>query len=199
MVEFKNKKRASYSVKRYGTLLDKVVNLSHSLDQKVWNYYEEDGEMTKLFYYNQATDEEMIFLVDTEDFEKVRGNYWTLNTNGYAFTRKNDKRIFLHNLILDFDNSKETTDHKNKNRLDNRKVNLHRVSYNYNSYNKSMQSNNTSSVVGVDYNRNKWRARIQYKDINKTKSFKTFEEAKDCRHKWEQELAVKFNDYHESE
>ena len=34
IVKFKNGKRASYSAKRYGTLLEKVTELSHSLDKK---------------------------------------------------------------------------------------------------------------------------------------------------------------------
>lgn len=199
IVEFKNNKRASYSARRYGTLLEKVTKLSHSLDKKIWNYYEIEGEVTKLFYYNQATSQEVIILIDTEDFEKVSDRYWTLNSNGYAFSRQGNKRIFLHNLILGFDESKDVTDHKDRNKLNNRKKNLHRVSYNFNSYNRNMQANNTSSVTGVDNHRGRWRARIQYKDFNRTKTFDTFEEAVKCRREWEKELAVKFNDYHESE
>ena len=70
IVKFKNGKKASYSAKRYGTLLEKVTELSHSLNKKIWNYYEIEGETTKLFYYNQATNQEEIILIDTEDFEK---------------------------------------------------------------------------------------------------------------------------------
>lgn len=199
MVEFSNGKRASYSKNRYGTLLNKVVDLSVSIDEKVWNYFEHEKEITKLYYYDQSAQKEVVFIIDREDFHKVKNKYWTLNTNGYPFSRQGGKRTFLHNLILDFDKSSDVTDHKNRNKLDNRKSNLHRTSYNYNSYNSNKQSNNTSGVIGVDKHRGRWRARIQYKEISKVKMFDKFEEAKQCRLDWENELAVKFNDYHESE
>lgn len=199
MVQFTNGTRASYSVKRYGTLLDRIVSQSVELDKKIWNYYEIDGKTTKLFYYDQSRQTEVDFLIDTEDLEKVSDYYWTLNVNGYVFTRTGGKTIFLHNLILDFDESKDTTDHINKIRTDNRKSNLRRVSFNVNSFNKSMQSNNTSDIIGVDRHRNKWRARIQFKDIKYSKAFDTKKEATTQRKLWEKELAVKFNDYDESQ
>ena len=63
--------------------------------------------------------------------------------------------------------SLKITDHKDRNKLNNRKENLHRTSYNFNSYNKNMQAN-TSSVTGVDNHKDDG-ARIQYKDFNRTK------------------------------
>lgn len=199
MVQFTDGTRASYSTKRYGTLLDKIVSKSVELDKKIWNYYEIDGRITKIFYYDQKQKAEITFLIDTEDFEKVSDYYWTLNVNGYAFTRTGGKTIFLHNLILDFDESKDTTDHINKVRTDNRKSNLRRVSFNVNSFNKTMQSNNTSDTTGVDQHNDKWRARIQFKDIKHSRIFETKKEAIAQRRSWEKELAVKFNDYGESQ
>lgn len=198
-VVFKNKRRASYATKRYGTLLDKIVAQSIDLDKKIWNYYEIESDIVKLFYYDQANSNEVFFIIDKEDLCKVSKYYWTLNCNGYAHTRTGGKTIFLHNLILDFDSSKNTTDHINRVRTDNRKSNLRRVSFSSNGYNKSIQSNNTSTVTGVDQSKGRWRARIQYKNISYSKNFDTKEEAIKQRKEWEEELAVKFNDYGEGQ
>lgn len=198
-VVFKNKRRASYATNRYGTLLDKIVAQSIELDKKVWNYYEKENNMIKLFYYDQVNQSETFFIVDEEDLHKVSEYYWTLNCNGYAHTRTGGQTIFLHNLVLDFDSSKDTTDHINRIKTDNRKSNLRRVSYSLNGYNKSMQSNNTSAIVEVDESKGKWRARIQYKGISYSKNFNTKVEAIKQRKEWEEELAVKFNDYGESQ
>ena len=199
MVQFKNGKRASYSVKRYGSLLKKIVDQSVSLDRKIWNYCEIDGDIAKIFYYDQKKEKEVIFLIDAQDINKTNEYYWTLNGNGYAFTRTNGKTIFLHNLILDFNTTGETTDHINRIRTDNRKSNLRRTSFSANSFNRNIQSNNTSNVIGVDEHNGKWRARIQFKDIKRSKNFETKEEAVHQRKLWDEELAVKFNDYDESE
>lgn len=54
-------------------------------------------------------------------------------------------------------------DHINHNPYDNRKDNLRIVTSTQNSYNRRIQSNNTSGVTGVYYanDRNKWRAYIK--------------------------------------
>lgn len=199
IVVFNNKRKASYAINRYGTLLDKIVAQSIDLDKKIWNYYEIENDIIKLFYYDQANSNEVSFIIDKEDLCKVNEYYWTLNCNGYVHTRTGGKTIFLHNLILDFDSSKDTTDHINRVRTDNRKSNLRRVSFSLNGYSKSIQSNNTSTVTGVDQSKGKWRARIQYKNISYSKNFDTKEEAIKQRKEWEKELAVKFNDYGEGQ
>lgn len=50
ILEFDNKKRVSYNRKKYGPLLEKIVNLSMELQTKIYNYYEiKDKEV--LIYY----------------------------------------------------------------------------------------------------------------------------------------------------
>ena len=57
----------------------------------------------------------------------------------------------------------EQVDHLNRNSLDNRWKNLVASSYKENTKNKSMQSNNTSGVTGVYWNKaaGKWLARVK--------------------------------------
>ena len=78
-------------------------------------------------------------------------------------------------------------DHINRDKLDNRKMNLRLCSPTENSRNISIAKNNKSGVTGVEKMSNgKWRARIMVdrKGIH-LGSFKTLEEAKEARMKAE--------------
>ena len=59
-------------------------------------------------------------IIDVEDVDKVKYIKWRLNCNGYVINNSNTN-IFLHRRILGRDS---VVDHKNGNRLDNRKSNL---------------------------------------------------------------------------
>lgn len=59
-------------------------------------------------------------IIDVEDVDKVKYIKWRLNCNGYVINNSNTN-IFLHRRILGCDS---VVDHKNGNRLDNRKSNL---------------------------------------------------------------------------
>lgn len=82
------------------------------------------------------------------------------------------KRVLLHRLAYAFENGPFNggeVDHYNHNRLDNRIKNLRLVSHKENKRNNTIQSNNTSGVNGVtfDKNRNKWMARIVVDGVTK--------------------------------
>ena len=70
-------------------------------------------------------------LIDTEEQEKIKKHNWRLNEKGYVISDINKKKIRLHNFILNRDtkNQKITCDHINRNKLDNRKINLRIVSH----------------------------------------------------------------------
>ena len=88
-------------------------------------------------------------IIDTEDVERVKNIKWRLNHNGYVINNSNTS-IFLHRRIL---NVNEMVDHKNGNRLDNRKENL-RI---------TTQSTNQMNVKysGVYPHNDKWIAKIK--------------------------------------
>ena len=71
----------------------------------------------------------------------------------------------MHRLLIKISKGFET-DHINRNKLDNRKVNLRRVNRSQNSINISLRSNNVSGFKGVHWNkqRNKWRVKL---NVNK--------------------------------
>lgn len=64
VVQFSNKTRARYSKNKYGSLINKIVNLSESLDKKIYNYYEVIDSVVKIYYWNQKENKEIYFLID---------------------------------------------------------------------------------------------------------------------------------------
>lgn len=76
----------------------------------------------------------------------------------------------LHNVIMNHDaDVKIAVDHINKNKLDNRLSNLRLVTHQQNDMNGVLKKNNTSSIIGVSFrkDRNCWRAYLNkdYKTV----------------------------------
>lgn len=105
------------------------------------------------------------FYFDKEDFDKIKDFCWYKGSNGYILSNLNHSSIRLHRLILG--KPILPIDHINHKVNDNRKSNLRVCSYSENNYNRGIQRNNTSGVVGVCWNNQaqKWYARIT---VNKT-------------------------------
>ena len=104
-------------------------------------------------------------LVDDEDLPKIAEYSWYLATNGYvmAWDTLIKQPIYLHRLVM---NSKpgEKTDHRHHNKLDNRKLELRKVTQRQNMGNARVQHRPKSSVFkGVCWNKklSKWQAGIR--------------------------------------
>lgn len=72
------------------------------------------------------------------------------------------------------------TDHVNRNKLDNRKVNLRWVTASENAKNVGVHKDTKSGVKGVSYKKGRkscWQARVDKKTLG---YFKTIEEAENC-------------------
>lgn len=113
-----------------------------------------------------------VALIDNEDYELVSQYKWNCLKIGYASTsvggRKNKKMLYMHRVIMRLTNSKLSVDHINKNKLDNRKINLRVCTHKQNCGNSSKPRNIkgkscTSKYKGVywDKSRNKWTARVR--------------------------------------
>jgi hypothetical protein len=100
----------------------------------------------------------------------IRNGYYHINLrkNG-KMKHHNIHRIVANTFIPNIEN-KKCVDHIDSNRLNNTISNLRWASYQENQFNTSLNSNNTSGIKGVWFNkiRNKWYAQIylNYKRIH---------------------------------
>jgi hypothetical protein len=148
-------------------------------------------EFYDTYIIGYTTNEEKFF-IDVDDFELIKNYCWSRTGHGYLETRKNQKLIRMHNIIIPPPENKEI-DHIDRDGMNNRKYNLRVATHQENSFNVSIKSNNTSGAVGVCYNGRSYIARIKhnYKDIH-LGSFDTFEEAVNARKQAEQEYFGEF-------
>lgn len=130
------------------------------------NEFEPIDENTyKMYLYGRASERTGFVLVDKEDVERIKPYKWA--SKNYPRAIVNGKDISLHRFLVNADN-KDVVDHINGNILDCRKANLRICQKYQNNINKSMQSNNTSGITGVSFDKcgNRWRANISVNSKN---------------------------------
>lgn len=140
------------------------------------------------------------FLFDKEDFDKIVGYRWCLDSKGYvvAFARESQHRkiIRLHHVIMgkppkgkQIDHIRSTEECPNR-KADNRKENLRFVTPAQNSRNRGLNSNNTSGHTGVYPTRDKhWRALVRKNGKSKSKIFPYDQFKEACL--WQEKTAKK--------
>lgn len=108
-----------------------------------------------------------IAIIDDEDLPRVAGYRWLLSAKGYVICmtgpRSARKSIWLHRLIAGTPNGFDT-DHRNRNKLDNRKSNLRVATRRQNTGNRVVnKAHCTSKFKGVHrHTDGRWRARFGY-------------------------------------
>ena len=198
IVQFSDGTRANYSRGIYGDLLDKTVQLSYSLDKKICNYYEIDGENAYIYTWNRKLNKAYKIIIDSSDFNLICQYFWHINHNGYVVSEKNktESVIYLHRLLMgvdrkDYDNG-IIVDHIDRNPKNNKKNNLRVVTSKENSRNITVNKDRRSKTGfrGVNYCydkngqiiSNSYRVRIGTgKDNYKEERYSSFEEAKQRR------------------
>lgn len=129
-------------------------------------------------------------LVDDQDFEWLSQWKWFLSSSGYAVRNPRDiykgSVILLHRLIMDTPQGLDT-DHINRNRLDNRRINLRIATRGENNINSKISVRNSSGHKGIywDRSRNKWQAYIGVKSklihlgrfVSKEDAIRAYQEA----------------------
>jgi hypothetical protein len=137
-----------------------------------------------------------VAIVDDDDYEWLNRLKWRYNT-GYAGrtigSRKNQKSVYMHRLILQVPDGLET-DHINHDTLDNRKENLRICTRSENNCNRA-NKRNTSGFHGVHFNKEykEWYATIMVNRLKKyLGNFKTAEEAARAYDKAARELHREF-------
>lgn len=95
--------------------------------------------------------------VDNKHFEYLSRFKWHLSNDGYAYSNKLGK---MHRFLMGYPKEGEV-DHKNRNKIDNRKINLRIASRSQNNANK-LPKKFTSIFKGVSWHKGtmRWRATI---------------------------------------
>lgn len=149
------------------------------MPQKQTNEYEFTAD-TCIGYTNK----DEMFLVDIEDFDKIKDFCWHFDTNGYVATnvycKGKQKKIRLHRLIMDYPNTMVDHIHGSKTKYDNRKINLRECNNKENQQNK--KATNKLDVKGVSVTHcNTYQAQIQVNGkLIYLGSYKTIKEAADA-------------------
>lgn len=151
-----------YTIRKDGLLKNKtpncgcLTNIMISKTLKQVNDYTDCGE-----YLIGHTSKNIDFYVDKDDFDKIKNYKWNINVGGYVEYCCNKQNILLHRLIMGYPNT--NVDHINRNKLDNRKINLRLASDKENARNQSLAKNNKSGVTGVhwDKKRQVWVSSIK--------------------------------------
>lgn len=132
------------STKKYNKWLDDI--------------FEDENGKYKIGFAHNTNNE---FYVDIEDFDKVKEYCWTESISNVGLhspvTTINNKRVSMHQFL-----GCKNWDHADRNEMNNRRYNLRPCTVKENRRNKSIQTNNTSGIIGVSWrsDRQKYRTYI---------------------------------------
>jgi HNH endonuclease/AP2 domain len=114
------------------------------------------------------TNSDNVAVIDFKDWPKIHGLKFRLNRQGYAVTTTKAK-ILLHLILLGKAPRGKEWDHEDRDKLNNRRLNLRAITHLDNTRNRSLQINNTSGFRGVSWYRrdSRWRAQIKIRGHKK--------------------------------
>lgn len=134
------------------------------------NHYEINGDVCFISLYDRKCNVVARAVIDSSDVIKCKSRKWHLGSRGYVAS-SSPTPIRLSNFLFDHKANHEIViDHKNGNKLDNRRSsNLRFCTYSQNTVNTPMRLDNTSGTKGVSYHKqtNKWRAYIHHHKIQR--------------------------------
>lgn len=155
------------------------------------------ADYAEIVLYDRYNYEKARATIDLEDVNTISSTKWYQRPDGYVATNNYHGKgySYLHSVLLEKDGQDLYVDHRDRNRLNNRKTNLRIATPSQNGMNKNIRSNNTSGRVGVHWSasNNKWCAMIC--DNGKHTNlgyFDDFDDAVACREAAEQERFGEF-------
>lgn len=140
-------------------------------------------------------------IVDSDSFGEISKSKWYRGSDGYArrvssikgVKDKKQKLILMHRVINQTPSGLQT-DHKNGNRLDNRKSNLRVASPLQNSANRKKDRGfHTSIYKGVCLSGKKWKAAIKWE--HKTRHLGMFDSERDAALAYNAAATLLFGDF----
>ena len=162
--------------------VDKIVPPEEYKHRKK-NAFDITGEKGVMILYDGT---ECYF--DKEDFDIISKHYWSINNSRHVMTKIKGKTVSLPTYIYSCYGMPiekgYMVDHKDRDSLNNSKLNFRLCTVSQNGMNKRVQSNNTSGVTGVHYD-NRINKYYSYIKINGKHIglgyYKTLKEAADVR------------------
>ena len=120
------------------------IKLENSKNRREYNLYQKNytSNIVEIFLKKGGR-----FIIDLDDFDIVIKYYWYLDKQGYVVGKEygTQKSVKLHRVLCpDF----VEVDHKNQNKLDNRRCNLREVTRQENVINRPISKANTSGIIG---------------------------------------------------
>jgi hypothetical protein len=122
-----------------------------------------------------------VVLVDDSDVQSLSAYDWYISNSGYAYTRWKFAPIMLMHCYIIGQKDGLVIDHINRDRLDNRRLNLRHITQRKNCLNRGTPSNNKIGLKGVHMKKNTGRycSQIYYNGVKEHLGyFDTAEEAK---------------------
>lgn len=143
-------------LRRHGKILKRTVYDPNKITTK--------DDTAEIVLCNRKCQEVARAIIDAEDIEKVEKYMWYLTDKGYAATNINGKRVKIQHIIM---GANSLIDHKDRDKLNNRKSNYRFCTNAENSRNIGILRSNTSGYKGVVWHKQgkKWAARIEVNKI----------------------------------
>lgn len=135
-------------------------------------------------------------LFDSADLELVSQYIWSENDQGYAQARPTDKSLSpmtMHRLLLNF--PAKAVDHKNGNRLDNRRSNLRIVTPTQNVQNSGIRRDSTTGYKGVYFDKNRQKYRVKIVVNGKAKYLGQYRTAEEGGRAYDKAAAFYFGEF----
>lgn len=157
-----------------GYYLDINARSKYDKNEYIFHY---DYNYCEIILYDKNNIPVTSTIIDIDDYDKVKDYKWGYSQHdGYVYN--STYKLRLHRLIMDYYDHDMVVDHKNRNRLDNRKDNLRIVPPRINAINSKTRFDSTSGLNGVSYDRkmNKYESHI---GINNKKIHLGYHETKE--------------------
>jgi hypothetical protein len=120
-----------------------------------------EDDVTYVLLFNEDGEEKARAIIDNDEADQIKKYKWYLSNTGYATA---GGHLLMHRLINKTPEG-VLTDHINRNKLDNRKVNLRNCDSFDNVFNRGAVVTSKSRIRGVYYHKQtgKWTAEITYR------------------------------------
>ncbi len=125
--------------------------------------------MNQIPLYNIKKEIIAYAIVDAEDYDKCIKIRWYLTNYEYACNSEGD---LMHRFLLNATIDDPLIDHRDRNKLNNTKINISFSTPSQNTHNRPKKDNASSKYIGVSKYGNKWKCSLSKNNIHYTKVFK---------------------------